>query len=141
MIELCAPIIPGESAAGLHIDQLMSEILDQKTPASVKHLENVIRYKFGPVWVWARNNRVDQIGLFHGYQGELPQGIGVGAQMQEVNKTIGDIFEDEEDNLCVVDSPGWCFETSPWRNGHETDKNLAAVIVGIFVFAKPKSGE
>ncbi|MBC8083209.1 MAG: hypothetical protein H7Z21_08360 [Hymenobacter sp.] len=141
MMDLCAPIVPGESAAGLHIGQLMSEILDHQTPTSVEHLESVTRYEFGPVWVWARNNRVDQIGVFHGYQGGLPQGIGVGAQMQEVQETIGDVFEDEEDNLCVVDSPGWCFETSPWHNGQEADKNLAAVIVGIFVSAKPKVGE
>ncbi len=137
MIDLNAPIIPGESAAGIYVGQPISELLGQQNPIAVEKLENVTRYEFGPVWVWTRNDLIDQLGLFQGYNGELPEGIVVGAQMSEVKEKIGDIFEDEEDNLCVINSPGWCFETCQWNNLHDPDENLSVRVTGIFVFAKP----
>lgn len=58
--------------------------------------------------------------------------------MLSIKEKIGDIFEDMEDNLCVSNSPGWCFETNQWQNGNELDENLNANIIGIFIFARFK---
>ena len=137
MISLDAPIIPGESAAGICIGQPISELLSQQSPVAIEELACITRYEFGPVWVWANDNIIDQIGVFQGYAGALSERIKVRDKMLEVKNIIGEIFEDMEDNLCVLDSPGWCFETSHWDNGDDPDKNLGASIVGIFVFAKP----
>jgi hypothetical protein len=46
--------------------------------------------------------------------------------------------EDEEDNLAVPSSPGWCFETEEWKWPQTVNSNGNAQIVSIFVFGYPR---
>ncbi len=89
MIDLKAPIIPGKSAAGIHIGQPIGELLILQKPRAIKKPEGFIRYEFGAVWVWTCNDLIDQIGLFQGYEGTLAEGLRIGAQMVDVKESIG----------------------------------------------------
>lgn len=76
-----------------------------------------------------------QVGLCSGYRGELQASIGVGSTISDVEKAFGrSVQEDEEDNLVVPNSPGWCFETEEWRNPQTVSNNRDARIISIFVF-------
>ena len=135
MFDLNAPIIPGESAAGVSVGQPVDDILATETPDAVVELHGCTRFEFGPVRLWVRDGKVSQVGVYAGYHGRLRQGIGVGSTLGQVQSTLGRVVEDEEDNLVVEGMPGWCFETEEWAAGRLPEHNPDARVSEIFVFA------
>jgi hypothetical protein len=140
MLDLNAPILPGHSAAGIHLGQPVAKVLLQAPAPVIETLPTFTVYRFGTVSVWARDGIVDQIGVFSGYTGTLPSGVCLGMPLVEVQRRMGPVVQEWDDALMVEGSDGWCFETSSWDNGWEVEQNLEARLVEIFVNAS-KQGE
>jgi len=134
VLALDAPIQPSVGAAGININAPAEELPKPKTREQLPELEVL---DFGSVQIWLRAGRVDQIGVRKGYRGRLNGTIGIGSSIRDVEAAIGPVSEDEEDNLIVLRSPGWCFETEQWR-GHDLADNGDAPITYIWVFAKTR---
>ena len=109
---LTAPLLPGHSAAGIRLGQPVAEVLLHASAPVLEKLPTLTVYRFGAVWVWARDGRVDQVGDFDGYTGTLPSGVCLGMPLVEVQRRTGPVVEEWEDTLMVKGSDGWCFDTS-----------------------------
>jgi hypothetical protein len=134
MFDLDAPIIPGQSAAGVHLGDSITELLEQIHPQEIFRLHGGKRYNFGSVALWEKDGKIKQIGLFAGYRGTLAEGIGIGSTIGDIKDKFGAFVEDEEDNLVVKDVPGWCFETEAWLASHQAEPDLMLRITEIYVF-------
>lgn len=138
MIDLDAPIVPGRSAAGVIVGTAVSELLSTVGAHTIAKLSGADRHDLGMVMVWAEDGVITQVGVYSGYRGMLQPGIRVGSTISEVEESFGcSVQEDEEDNLVVRTSPGWCFETEEWKSPKIVSSNRNARIVSIFVFASP----
>jgi len=138
MIDLDAPIVPGQSAAGVLVGSAMSKLLSAAGEHSTTKLSGSERHDFGVVKVWAKNGVIIQVAVYSGYRGTLQPGIRIGSTISEVEKSFGcSVQEDEEDNLVVPTSPGWSFETGEWKGPQTVSNNRNARIVSIFVFGHP----
>src|SRR5689334_19788729 len=112
MIDLDAPIIPGKSAAGVFVGSAASELLSTVGAHLTTELSAKERHDVELVKVWSKDGVIIQVGVYSGYRGMLHPGIRVGSSISEVEESFGcSVEEDEEDNLVVPTSPGWCFET------------------------------
>lgn len=129
-INLEAPIVPGVSAAGVNIGQALEEL---PRPKKTTHLTNVDLLEFPSVTIWVKDGTVYQIGVRDGYNGRLDEVVGIGSTIADVADNFGDVTEDEYDNLVASSRPGWCFETTEWRNCHEVKFNLEARVTEILV--------
>jgi len=139
MIDLDAPIVPGRSAAGVFVGTAVSELLSTVGAHAITKLSSSERHDLGVVKVWAKDGVIIQVGVGSGYRGMLQPGIRVGSTISEVEESFGCcVQEDEEDNLVVPTSSGWCFETDEWMSPHTVSSNRKARIVSIFVFANPQ---
>ena len=113
-----APIVPGESAAGIRVGSPIEEILkEQETHFTSEEIVNpfvpfpiVTRYRSAMVDLWVKDGIVDQIMVHDGYRGKLMDNIGLGSTIADIERHIGAWEEDEEDNLVIRDCPGMCFE-------------------------------
>ena len=136
MIDFDAPIVPGKSAAGVFIGSVVSELLATVDAHETTKLSNGESHDLGTVKVWAKDGMITQIGVYSGYRGVLQPGIRVGSTISDVEESFGcSVEEDEEDNLVVPTSPGWCFETERWKSPQTISNNRNARIVSIFVFS------
>ncbi len=139
MIDLDAPIVPGRSAAGVVVGSAVSELLSTVGAHSTTKLSGEERHDLGVVKIWAKDGVIIQVGVYSGYRGILQPGIRIGSTISEVEKSFGcSVQEDEEDNLVVPTSPGWCFETEEWKGPETVNRNRNAQIVSIFVFGYPR---
>ena len=109
---LTAPLLPGHSAAGIRLGQPVAEVLLHASAPVLEKLLTLTVYRFGAVWVWARDGRVDQVGDFDGYTGTLPSGVCLGMPLVEVQRRTGPVVEEWADTLMIKGSDGWCFDTS-----------------------------
>jgi hypothetical protein len=134
MFNLDAPIIPGQSAAGLRIGQSLEEVVAHEKPNDIVPLHGATKYDFGSIHLWVADGTIFQIGLFAGYRGSMQGNIKIGSTLGEIQQTIGPVIEDEEDNLIVSSSPGWSFETEEWLEGHQPEKNANARVSEIYIF-------
>jgi hypothetical protein len=135
-LDLDAPIVPGLSAAGIRVGTLLEQVLATAAPDEVVDLDGCIRYTFGPVSIWAKGGRVDQIGVFAGYRGRLEGSVAIGSTIADVEGVFAAaVIEDDEDNLVVAGVPGWCFETETWTARGGPELNAQARVNAIFVFA------
>ncbi len=133
-LDLTALITPGKSAAGVLLDERTSAL---PLPLKSAPLSGLERLDYSSVSVWVRQGTVCQICVHQGYSGTLPEGIHIGSTIADVERLIGRVEEDSEDNLIVAGYPGWCFETEEWH-GHGIDDNQDARITHICVnIAKP----
>lgn len=113
-----APIVPGESAAGIQLGSPIEEILrEQELHLSPEEVVNplvplpiITRYRSAIVDLWVREGIVDQIMVHDGYRGKLMDTIGLGSTIADIERQIGPVEEDEGDNLVIRDLPGLCFE-------------------------------
>ncbi len=113
-----APIVPGESAAGIQLGSPIEELLNAHTHSfdsgeRAKYsflLRATIRYRSAMVDVWAIEGKVEQIMVHDGYCGKLMGKIGLGSTIADIERHIGAVEEDEEDNLVIPDFPGLFFE-------------------------------
>ena len=53
---------------------------------------------------------MEQIMVHDGYRGKLMGKIGLGSTIADIERHIGAVEEDEEDNLVIRDFPGLFFE-------------------------------
>ncbi len=91
------------------------------------------KHDFGPVKVWANDGVIIQVGVYFGYRGALQDAIRVGSTLSDVEDCLGcSVQEDEDDNLVVPNSPGWCFETEEWKSPKTVSDNRGARIASIF---------
>ena len=115
MIDIDAQIVAGKSAAGFSIGGLVSELLGAVRPRSTTKLSSGEKHDLGAIKVWAKEGVITQIGVYSGYRGVLEPDIRIGSTIADVEDSFGfSVQDDEEDNLVVPDSPGWCFETEEW---------------------------
>jgi len=118
LMNIDAPIVPGKSAAAIQLGSPIEEILEQHnnsfSPGEVVNLSPSfplnIRYRSAMVDVWAVEGKVEQIMVHDGYRGKLMDTIGLGSTIADVERQIGPVEEDEEDNLVIRDCPGLLFE-------------------------------
>jgi hypothetical protein len=68
------------------------------------------RYRSAMVDVWVIEGTVEQIMVHDGYRGKLMGKIGLGSTVADIERHIGAVEEDEEDNLVIRDFPGLFFE-------------------------------
>lgn len=123
MLDLDAPIVPSESAAGLKLGQPIDEVLAQYPPITSEKLGRFTKYSLlDSIDLWVDAGRISQIGLLAGYRGKLGNKIGVGSSARDVKLNLGPISEDGDENAVVEGTPGLCF----------TMKN--ARVAGIYVF-------
>jgi hypothetical protein len=138
MIDDTAPIVPGQSAAGISVGGLVRKFLATAPMASTTKLSSGERHDLGIVKVWANDGVITQIGVYSGYEGVLKSGIRIGSTIAEVEEYFAcSVEEDEDDNLVVPNSPGWCFETEGWTLPETVSNNRNAKIISICVF-KPR---
>ena len=135
VFNLDAPIVPGKSAAGVSIGDNIEDILLQAKPFTITDLSQEKRYQFGSVSLWANNEgKIKQIGLYPGYRGKIAESIGVGSTISEIITSLGAVVEDEEDNLVVDGSPGWCFDSSGWQSLQSGVPDTSATVSEIYIF-------
>jgi hypothetical protein len=117
----------------------MSELLATVHSQSTTRLSIGEKHDLGSVNVWAKDGVIIQVGVYSGYRGVLQPRIRIGSTISDVEDSFGcSVQEDEEDNLVVPNSPGWCFETEAWKNPKTVGNNRNARIVSIFVFSCPQ---
>jgi len=135
MLNLNAPIIPGQSAAGVRLGQTIDEIVATTQPTATIQLHDSSKLCFEYVNLWVKGNRVTQIGVSGKYQGTINGSVGIGSSIRDIQNTLGQVVEDEEDNLTVPSISGWCFETEQWQERKELARNLDARVTEILVYA------
>lgn len=102
-----APIVPGVSAAGIQLGSPIEELLNAHTNSFGYgerskysfHLRATTRYRSAMVDVWAIEGKVEQMMVHNGYRGQLMGKIGLGSTVADIERHIGAVEEDEEDNL------------------------------------------
>jgi hypothetical protein len=124
-------IVPGIGAAGIRLGASLASVVGNVATEQ----PNRLKYELGAVTLWARQGRIDQIGVCDGYRGKIEGRIGVGSTLAELHSAFGSITEDDEDNLVVESLPGCCFETEEWLHGSSPELNGVSKITWIFVFS------
>ncbi len=133
-----APIVPGESTAGIQLDSPIEEVLNvHKNSFSsreiLKYSHTITRYRSAMVDLWVRDGIVYQIMVHVGYRGKLMDKIGLGSTIADIERHIGAVEEDEEDNLVIRDCPGVGFEIEGYFPGLKDPAFRHAPIKGIYV--------
>ena len=113
----------------------MNELLLNIPPLEKTRLSLGEKYDLGSIKVWVENGIVTQVAVYSEYRGMLESAIHIGSTIAEVEAFFGySVEEDEDDNLIVPGSSGWCFETEHWREPQVAWNNRNTRIVAIFVF-------
>jgi hypothetical protein len=131
--DLDAPIMPGETSAGIMIGSKIEGMLAQ---AGLPPSEVIYGFhKLQSAKVWSARGLVVQIGVYEGYRGLLGGKIGIGSTIAEVGDWCGcKVAEDVDDTLIATGRPGWSFETDEWGGDHTIGTNRNARVTAIFVF-------
>ncbi len=130
ILDLDAPIVPGQSAGGYHIGQAIGDILR----TGINHLsQEIIRdtrgkpsgssvYRSETVDLWVHDDGlIRQIGLHGAYRGKLFGRIVLGMTIDDLERLVGPCYEDDEDCLRIFGIPGLCFETTWSRTSTTPD--------------------
>lgn len=136
MLNLAAPIVPGRSVAGFSIGQQFCTLVE-KGASRITLRDGTERIDFGAVQIWIRDGVIVQIGVGYGYTGKVFEQFGIGSTLSQVESMCGPVSKDDEDNLIVAGSDGWCFETEEWTQGSKPGQNPDVRITGIYVFMEP----
>src|SRR5713101_47643 len=92
-----APIVPGESAAGIQLGSPIEELLNEHKNAfdsgevvkpSFPTLV-ITRYRSAMVDVWVTKGKVETIMVHDGYRGKLMDKIGLGSTFADIERHIG----------------------------------------------------
>jgi hypothetical protein len=130
VIDLDAPIVPGESAGGIAIGSRIEQVLN--ATGDCLHLDSQVADRGRPVpdWLarymppslfstvyrsaaidlWVKDGVVHQVGVHDGYRGKLLSAVGIGSTLLDIKAYIGAWTENDEDALVLVDFPGICFD-------------------------------
>lgn len=94
---LKAPLIPNKQAAGIKIGaktELVQELWGE--PNEIEQIRlDFVRWAYDNVWFWLKAGKVDQIGVYPGYQGKTKEGIGIGSTRVEVERAYGALEWDD----------------------------------------------
>ncbi len=134
MFDLNALIVPSESAADVRLGQSIKEILIYQKPFAMIELNDCNKYEFDSIYLWIKDEKIIQIGVFGNYQGHLKERICIGSTIREVQTFLGKIEEDQNDCLVVYGMSGWCFDTEEWNESHNLEQNLDRKITEIHIF-------
>lgn len=133
MLDLDAPIVPGEGAAGIPTSargsrscRRTSSRASASSGASIRACPTnavLAVYRSDGVYLWVENRVVDQIEAHGDYRGTLRGAVGVGSTVAEVEARIGPVIEDDDGSLAIRDISGSCFEVdgAPDRYTHADD--------------------
>ncbi len=143
MIDITAPIIPGQSAAGIRVGTAIDEVVQRlELDFTVEQIINpyvtldppAYRYRSAMVDLWVREGMIDQVMLHDGYRGKLMGKIGLGSTIADIEEMVGLWEEDEEDNLIIRGVPGLCFEVEGDFPDFADPVFRAAQVKAIFVY-------
>ncbi len=135
MFNLNAEIIPSQSAAGVCLGDMIEGAIAEIEPLEIVSLHSCLRYEFGPISLWVgQNNRIEQIGLYKGYVGLLFNKIKIGSTIDDIQKNLGKVFEDENDSLVIESLSGLCFETEDWISSRQANPDTSLKITEICIF-------
>jgi hypothetical protein len=136
-LDLDAPIVPGQAAAGISLGSAVETLLDACRDTFIEqHLANtclqlptsLVRYSSDPVALWARGGTIEQIEVRWGYRGALPGGIRIGATVAEVEAALGATTYDDDGNLVVARLPGAAFQTgTPKPDASHTGESVVRI--------------
>ncbi len=102
--DLRAPILPNKGAAGVRIGaraQVVKNLWGE--PAECEQIRSdFVRWSYGSVWFWLRSGKVEQIGVYAGYEGKTREGIGIGSERTEVEEVYGPL---EWDGCWLINVP------------------------------------
>ena len=139
MLNPDAPIEPGRGLGGIPIGCAVSEILATAEPLRVIQLPGpddatggVTIHSFGAIRTWSVDGRVEQVGAFKGYRGQMAVGIGVGSTVADIRAACGAVVPTGTEGVITLSEvPGVGIETTDETTGDQPDP--AAQVVQIFV--------
>lgn len=84
------PIVPGSSAGGYRLGELLSHPGVDFVDDEASSLANpIVRHRSAPIRLWLNNGRIAQIAVGKGYAGKLDGVIGPGSTLADVEAAIG----------------------------------------------------
>lgn len=142
-MDIEAPIIPGQNAAGIQPGSPVEEIVARQEidfqieeindPLAIRAVP-LICYRSAMVDLWIEEGIIIQIMVHGAYRGKLKNVIGLGSTLADIEAHIGDWQEDEEDNFVIPGLPGLCFEVAGYFPNLEDPALRSAPIDRICVF-------
>lgn len=128
MLDLDAPIVPGQSAAGYHIGMSIDEVLQEEKALFQPH--PVLDYRKQPtgrvyyasdhVYLWVdAQGLIYSIGVGNGYRGKLFEKIGLGMTIDDIERLVGPVALHRWDWLSIFGVWGFDFDID-WRPTRET---------------------
>jgi hypothetical protein len=134
-IDLDAALVPGVGAAGLTIGQPTKSLLEVAVPDSVEQRTGLLVLKYGPVWLFDKDGRIDQICVFSGYRGRLAGTIGIGSLVAEVEAAFGPLEDLEWGEYGASGMPGWCFAVEAGNPAMNSPGWSSSKLASICIFA------
>jgi len=127
--DISAPIVPGVCAGGIFIGSRFAPPPEDGDKYEIQRRKDSVVYSLHAVKVWTRNDLVYQIGVYEGYRGVMPEGIGVGSTISEVEDRFHcDVVEDPDGDLVTPCFPGWSFDTAEWNGSRNMNEKSDTVI-------------
>jgi len=126
MLDLNATIVPGVSAAGFHVGQLIESNGPEASmfvgePIFKPHVPSSdgvhYRYRSESVDLWVTNSLINHIGVHGACHGKLLDHITLGMTIDDIERLIGPCMEDDEDSLAITGIGGLCFDIA-WQPNH-----------------------
>ena len=117
-VNLDAPILPGKSAAGIELGWTEARVIEAMGSAAQREVIHnpwvattsvLVKLHVPEVAAWIEDGVVGQIGVFDGYRGLLASKFAIGCRVIDLQE-LGEIGEDECDNLIIRGVPGLCFD-------------------------------
>lgn len=137
---VAAPIVPGETAAGFVLGQPAGHALSA-SPISftVEKRGRTFCHRSDFVDIWEDKEIISQIGVHGCYKGKVRECVGIGDSLNDIERLLGPVGENDEDSLVVKGIPGLCVEITigrflgPSRSKSWARQVFSAPIERIFV--------
>ncbi|MBF6589813.1 MAG: hypothetical protein IVW57_04685 [Ktedonobacterales bacterium] len=141
MLDLDAPIVPGQRAAGIALGARAADVLRRAGTRAfteepvintcVQVPTGILRYRSAAVDFWAEDGAVIQVMVRGDYRGTIQGKVGIGATLGEAEAALGPIGEDDVGNPSASALPGMSFAVAPppraTRRRDPTDAGLATI--------------
>ena len=126
-MDLSAPIVPGESAAGITIGDEVLPIIRSHSPKRIQQTDTGDVFHFNDVIIWSSSDRksVFQIAVFGKYSGTTEEGLKIHMPTSEVADRIGPLYTGEYDEICIKGYAGLGVEVT----GESDSEVISHIIV------------